>query len=95
VLGLLDKAVAIDAKFRDAYVWRAMAYTQRQFARVVIDVDPQLPQEKIEAILAREDSLLAWKQQKAVCDLDKLPDCPSEALAAERAGSCCPAAAAH
>lgn len=89
VLGLLDKAVALDAKFRDAYVWRAMAYTQRQFARVVIE-DPQLPQEKIEAILAREDSMLAWKQQKAVCDLDQLPDCPTDPKAPMPEGPCCP-----
>jgi tetratricopeptide (TPR) repeat protein len=88
VLGLLDKTVAIDPKFRDAYVWRAMAYTQRQFARVVIE-DPQLPQEKIEAILAREDAMLAWKQQKAVCDLDKIPDCPTDPKAAIE-GPCCP-----
>lgn len=88
VLRLLDKAVSLDPKFRDAYVWRSMAYTQRQFARVVID-DPQLPQEKIEAILAREDSMLAWKQQKAVCDLDQLPDCPTDPNAVIE-GPCCP-----
>lgn len=88
VLKLLDEAVEIDPKFRDAYVWRAMAYTQRQFARVVIE-DPQLPQEKIEAILAREDSMLAWKQQKAVCDLDQLPDCPTDPKAVIE-GPCCP-----
>lgn len=89
VLGLLDKAVALDPKFRDAYVWRSMAYTQRMYARVVID-DPQLPQEKIESILAREDSMLAWKQQKAVCDLEELKDCPTDPKAPMPEGPCCP-----
>jgi tetratricopeptide (TPR) repeat protein len=88
VLRLLDKAVALDPKFRDAYVWRSMAYTQRQFARVVIDA-PELPEEKIEAILAREDAMLAWKQQKAVCDLDQMPDCPTDPKAVIE-GPCCP-----
>lgn len=89
VLGLLEKAVQIDPKFRDAYVWRSMAYTQRMYARVVIET-PELPEEKIEAILAREDSMLAWKQQKAVCDLDQLPDCPTDPAAAPLEGPCCP-----
>jgi tetratricopeptide (TPR) repeat protein len=89
VLSLLDKAVALDPKFRDAYVWRSMAYTQRMYARVVID-DPQLPQEKIESILAREDSMLAWKQQKAVCDLEELKDCPTDPKAPLPEGPCCP-----
>ncbi len=87
VLGLLDKAVSIDPKFRDAYVWRSMAYTQKMNARLVIE-DPELPEEKIEAIFAREDSMLAWKQQKAVCDLDQIPDCPSSGAMPE--GPCCP-----
>ncbi|MCH9681283.1 MAG: hypothetical protein K0V04_07615 [Deltaproteobacteria bacterium] len=77
VLRLLDKAVSIDPKFRDAYVWRSMAYTQRMNSRLVIE-EAELPEEKIEAILAREDSMLAWKQQKAVCDLDQIPDCPQD-----------------
>ncbi|MCA9707409.1 MAG: hypothetical protein KDK70_16275 [Myxococcales bacterium] len=88
VLGLLDKAVALDPKFRDAYVWRSMAYTQRMYARVVVET-PEFPEEKIEAILAREDSMLAWKQQKAVCDLDQLPDCPAPDQPPPE-GPCCP-----
>ncbi|MCX4245683.1 tetratricopeptide repeat protein [Paraliomyxa miuraensis] len=90
VLGLLDKAVSLDPKFRDAYVWRSMAYTQRQYARVVIE-EPELPEEKLEAILAREDLMLAWKQQKAVCDLDQLEDCPTDLEALKKLeGPCCP-----
>lgn len=88
VLGLLDKAVAIDPKFRDAYVWRSMAYTQRMYARIVVE-EPEFPEEKLEAILAREDSMLAWKQQKAVCDLDQLPDCPAVGQPPPD-GPCCP-----
>src|SRR5690606_7964344 len=34
VIRLLDKATQIDPQFRDAYVYRAMAFTQRQYARV-------------------------------------------------------------
>ena len=33
VIGLLDKANQIDPKFRDAYIWRSMAYSQRALAR--------------------------------------------------------------
>lgn len=87
VLGLLDKALAIDAKFRDAYVWRSMAYTQKSQARIVVE-EPEFPEEKIEAIMAREDLMLAWKQQKAVCDLDQIPDCPEDLSKVE--GACCP-----
>lgn len=90
VLGLLDKALAIDPKFRDAYVWRSMAYTQKSQARIVV-AEPEFPEEKIEAILAREDLMLAWKQQKAVCDLDQIPDCPTDpAKYKDVEGPCCP-----
>lgn len=87
VIELLDQAVAIDPKFRDAYVWRSMAYTQRMYSRVVVE-EPEFPEERLEAILAREDSMLAWKQQKAVCDLDDLPECPTSGPPPE--GPCCP-----
>jgi len=76
VIELLDRASAIDPKFRDAYAWRAIAYTQRQHARIVV-TEPTLPEEMLEAIRAREDAMLSWKQQKAICDLDQLPECPS------------------
>lgn len=88
VISLLDKATAIDSKFRDAYVWRAMAYAQRQHSRLVIP-DPELPEEKIEAILAREDSMASWTNQKAVCDLDEIPNCPPPG-APPPEGQCCP-----
>jgi hypothetical protein len=52
-----------------------MAYTQRQLARIVVE-NPVTPQERLEPILAREDTMLAWKQQKAKCDLEELPECP-------------------
>lgn len=75
VIKLLDKVTALDSKFADAYVWRSMAYTQRQLARMVVEA-PTTPQERLEPLLAREDTMLAWKQQKAKCDLEGLPDCP-------------------
>ena len=43
-----------------------------------------------ETLLAREDSMMAWKQQKAVCDLDALTECP-EKITAETP-PCCPKA---
>ncbi|MBX7082766.1 MAG: tetratricopeptide repeat protein [Nannocystaceae bacterium] len=76
VIKLLDKVTQLDPKFADAYRWRSMAYTQRQLARIVIE-SPQTPEERLEPILAREDTMLAWKQQKAVCDLEELPECPA------------------
>ena len=91
VIGLLDKANQLDAKFRDAYIWKSMAFTQRALARRYSDdVENQTPTENLNRILAREDSMLAWKQQKAVCDIDQLPACTQEALAAGAAGACCP-----
>lgn len=90
VIGLLDKATLIDPKFRDAYIWRSMAYTQRALARRYSDdVESQTLEENLNRLFAREDSLLAWKQQKAVCDIDQLPECTSEQLTAGAAGGCC------
>jgi len=77
VIKKLDKVTELDPKFRDAYVWRSMAYTQKQHARLI--VDPAVtPQDRLENLLAREDSMLAWKQRKAVCDLDELAECPDK-----------------
>lgn len=76
VIKLLDRVSQIDGKFADAYVWRSMAYTQRQLARMIVE-NPVTPQERLEPILAREDTMLAWKQQKAKCDLEELPECPT------------------
>jgi hypothetical protein len=89
VISLLDKATAIDPKFRDAYVWRSMAYTQRQHARIIVP-EPELPEERLEAILAREDAMAGWKQQKAVCDLEGTKDCPSDPTKLEEGAACCP-----
>lgn len=75
VIGFLNKASAIAPQNRDPYVWRAMAYTQKQFARVYLD-PAESPEDKMEALNARQDSMLAWKEQKAVCDIDKIGDCP-------------------
>ena len=86
VIELLDKATEVDPKFRDAYVWRAMAYTQRSLSRTVIE-DPRSPMEKLDAILARDDLMQAWKQQKAVCDLEDLPECPKDKAPES---PCCP-----
>ena len=75
VIGYLNKATELAQNNRDPYVWRAMAYTQKQYARVYLD-PPAGPEDKLEALNARNDSLLAWKEQKAVCDIDKLAECP-------------------
>lgn len=75
VIKLLDKASEIKPDYRDPYVWRAMAYTQKQFARVYDELSDD-PRDKLEALQAREDSMLAWREQKAVCDIDSIPDCP-------------------
>jgi tetratricopeptide (TPR) repeat protein len=86
VIGFLNNATKHDPKYRDPYVWRAMAYTQMQFSRVY-DETSTAPEDKLQAILAREDSMMAWKESKAVCDIDEIPDCPIQAefeeLAAE------------
>jgi tetratricopeptide (TPR) repeat protein len=89
VIALLDKATAIDPKFRDAYVWRSMAYTQRQHARLLVP-EPELPEERLEAILAREDAMSGWKQQKAVCDLEGTKDCPTDLSQIQEGQACCP-----
>ncbi|MCR9161874.1 MAG: hypothetical protein ACE37F_25815 [Nannocystaceae bacterium] len=91
VIELLDKATALDPQFLDAYTWRSMAYTQRMFARTVIE-EPELPEEKLEAILAREDSMLAWKNQKAKCDLEGTAECPDDLTTLEEGQTCCPKA---
>ncbi len=91
VIELLDKATAVDPQFLDAYTWRSMAYTQRMFARTVTE-EPEMPEERLEAILAREDSMLAWKNQKAKCDLEGTDECPADLSTLEEGQTCCPAA---
>lgn len=89
VISLLNKATAADPNFRDAYIWRSMAYSQRQHARIIV-AEPELPEEVIEAILAREDNMLAWNQQKAVCDIEDIKDCPEDLSKIEPGTACCP-----
>lgn len=91
VIELADKATAVDRKALSPYTWRAMAYTQRRFARLEIP-DPELPEERLEAILAREDSMLAWKNQKAKCDLEETAECPKDLSELEEGQACCPSA---
>ncbi|MEM6294707.1 MAG: hypothetical protein AAGA54_25760, partial [Myxococcota bacterium] len=91
VIELLDKATALDPQFLDAYTWRSMAYTQRQFARLIVE-EAELPEERLEAILAREDSMLAWKNQKAKCDLEGTMECPDDLTTLEEGQTCCPKA---
>lgn len=74
VIGFLEKATALDPKYRDPYVWRSMAYTQKSLAREYID-PPESPIDAIEALLKRRDLMLAWRETKAVCDIEKIPDC--------------------
>jgi tetratricopeptide (TPR) repeat protein len=89
VIKLLDKVNEINRDFRDAYVWKAMAYTQKQHARLLVE-EATSPKDRLENLDAREDSMMAWKQQKAVCDLDALSECP-EKITAETP-PCCPKA---
>lgn len=91
VIELSDKATTVDPQALSPYTWRAMAYTQRRFARTVIEA-PELPEERLEAILAREDSMLAWKNQKAKCDLEGTKECSDPLTEEELEQGCCPRA---
>jgi hypothetical protein len=86
-IALLDKATMIDPKFIEAYVYRSIAYTQRQLARRYGD-DPttNTAYENLNMLLAREDRMSAWRQQKAVCDIKQEPECP---LDKAPEGPCC------
>ncbi len=77
VIRLAQKATEIRGDYRDPYQWRAMAYTQRHFARVYDEASTD-PVDRRMALLAREDLMLAWREAKAVCDLDDLPLCAVE-----------------
>jgi len=85
VIGLLDKATQIDQRFRDAFQYRSIAYTQRQLARRFGD-DPlkNTAQENLNRIFAREDTMSAWKEQRAICDIDQQKPCP-----VDPPGPCC------
>ncbi len=89
VIRTLDRATRLDPKFREAYTWRAMAYNQRSLSHPYSD-DPeaQTLEEKLNVILTREDSLEAWKQQKALCDIDQIPEC-DVGKSLEEQGQCC------
>ncbi len=82
VIGYLKKASALAPQNRDPYVWRAMAYTQKSMARMYLD-PPESPEDKLELLNKRNDSMLAWKEQKAVCDIDQIGDCPLDRPATE------------
>ncbi len=77
VIGYLENASKIDPKYRDPFVWRSMAYTQKSLAREFLD-PPENTEDKIQAILSRRDLMLAWRETKAVCDIDEIPDCPAD-----------------
>ena len=70
-----------------AYTYRSIAFTQRQLARRYGD-DPlqNTAQENLNRIFAREDTMAAWRQQKAICDIDQQPECP---LDKPPEGPCC------
>lgn len=86
-IALLDKATMVDPKFIEAYIYRSIAYTQRQLARRYGD-DPtkNTAYENLNVILAREDRMSAWRQQKAVCDIKQEPECPLDKVPE---GPCC------
>lgn len=81
VLAFLARALEADRGFRDAYTWRAMAYSQRRYARTVVDA-PDRPEERLEALRAREDTMLAWMQLAALCHLDGRSICEPPPLSA-------------
>lgn len=86
-IALLDKATMIDHKFIEAYIYRSIAYTQRQLARRFGDDPTQnTAYENLNMILAREDGMSAWRQQKAICDIKVEPECP---LDKAPEGPCC------
>lgn len=86
-IALLDKATMIDHKFIEAYSYRSIAYTQRQLARRYGDDPTQnTVYENLNMILAREDGMSAWRQQKAICDIKVEPECP---LDKPPEGPCC------
>lgn len=86
-IALLDKATMIDPKFIEAYIYRSIAFTQRQLARRYGDDPTQnTAYENLNMILAREDGMSAWRQQKAVCDIKQEPECP---LDKPPEGPCC------
>ncbi len=87
VIALLDKATQIDQNFREAYTYRSIAYTQRQLARRYGDDPTQnTVYENLNRILAREDTMAAWRQQKNICDIEKQPTCPIDT---PPTGPCC------
>ncbi|MCA9693078.1 MAG: tetratricopeptide repeat protein [Nannocystaceae bacterium] len=90
VLKLLEQATLLDPKLHEAYAWKSMAFTQRALAHPYSDVpEEHTLEEKLNVILSREDTLEGWKQQKARCDIDQLPECDPNKTPEEQ-GQCCP-----
>ncbi len=77
VIEQLNEATGIRPEYQDPYSYRKMAYIQRQFARVY-DEESNEPQDRLQALLARNDSMLAYKEERALCDLNETPACPVE-----------------
>lgn len=82
VIGYLETATKLDAKYRDPYVWKSMAHTQKSLAREFIE-PPETIEDSILALTSRRDLMSAWRETKAVCDIDHIPDCPAQPNAAD------------
>lgn len=82
VIGYLETATKLDAKYRDPYVWKSMAHTQKSLAREYIE-PPETIEDSILALTSRRDLMSAWRETKAVCDIDHIPDCPAQPDPAE------------
>jgi tetratricopeptide (TPR) repeat protein len=77
VIEQLNEATGIRPEYQDPYAYRKMAYIQRQFARVYDETSNE-PRDRLQALLARNDSMLAYKEERALCDLNQTPACPVE-----------------
>lgn len=77
VIGYLETATKLDPKYRDPYVWKSMAHTQKSLAREFIE-PPETTLDSILALTSRRDLMSAWRETKAVCDIDHIPDCPAQ-----------------
>ena len=76
VITLLNKATAIDPKFRDAYAWRKMAYTQKQFARSGGRGGRVPRREASKRSGPGKTPCSAGRNRKALCDLEEHPGLP-------------------
>ena len=66
--------------------WAEMAHHQRRLSYTVVK-RPKTDRQRLDAIEARAEAMAAWKNRRAICDLEQLETCTDRGPSTQ---PCCP-----